>query len=145
MLWNEQTEKHFFKEALKSFASPEQLFYNLQSGYYAYIPKDFDSEGKTLQSRNSLIGQFTEKWCKQIFSPIAEEFGLYYIYNEVITITMKQKEFEVQIYYSGFCTYKVLAENKEEAINAAQKKQINYDELFSTLDYWAEANIAKEI
>ena len=76
MLWNEQTEKYFFKEALKSFASPEQLFYNLQSGYYAYIPKDFDSEGQTLQSRNSLIGRFTEKWCKQIFSPIAEEFGL---------------------------------------------------------------------
>ncbi|MGQ9864589.1 MAG: hypothetical protein ACUVRD_08980, partial [Bacteroidia bacterium] len=55
------TEIQFFAEALRSFASPEQLFYNLQSGYFAYVPKGSDAEGQTLQSRNSLIGQFTEK------------------------------------------------------------------------------------
>ncbi|MCL4533116.1 MAG: hypothetical protein M1502_02485 [Deltaproteobacteria bacterium] len=36
-LWNNETEIYFFKEALKSFTSPEQLFYNLKDGYYAYI------------------------------------------------------------------------------------------------------------
>ena len=82
-LWNNDIEIKFFKEALKNFASPEQLFYNLQSGYYAYVPKGSDAEGQTLQSRNSLIGQFTEKWCKTFFEPVAEELGLFAV-NGVI-------------------------------------------------------------
>jgi len=82
-LWNNDTEIQFFKEALKNFASPEQLFYNLQGGYFAYVPKGSDAEGQTLQSRNSLIGQFTEKWCKTLFEPIAKELGLYAV-NSVV-------------------------------------------------------------
>ena len=82
-LWNNNTEIKFFREALESFASPEQLFYNLNSGYYAYVPKTIDGEGQTLQSRNSLIGNFTEKWTKDLFSPIAQELGLYAI-NSVV-------------------------------------------------------------
>ncbi|HNV50195.1 MAG TPA: hypothetical protein PKH57_04545 [Bacteroidales bacterium] len=82
-LWNNDTEIQFFTEALKHFASPEQLFYNLQNGYFAYVPKGLDAEGKTLQSRNSLIGQFTEKWCKTLFEPIAKELGLYAV-NSVV-------------------------------------------------------------
>jgi hypothetical protein len=74
--WNNNTEIQFFNEALKNFASPEQLFYHLKEGYFAYVPKGSDAEGKTLQSRNSLIGQYTEKWCKTILEPIAKEFGL---------------------------------------------------------------------
>ncbi len=76
-LWNNDTEIQFFTEALKNFASPEQLFYNLQGGYYAYVPKGADAEGQTLQSRNSLIGQFTEKWSKTLFEPIATRLGLF--------------------------------------------------------------------
>ncbi|MHB1680808.1 MAG: hypothetical protein ACYCTB_09940 [bacterium] len=76
-LWNNDAEIKLFIEALKNFASPEQLFYNLQSGYYAYVSKGYDAEGQTLQSRNSLIGQFTEKWCKTLFEPIAKELGLF--------------------------------------------------------------------
>ncbi|MEZ5026710.1 MAG: hypothetical protein R2739_09035 [Chitinophagales bacterium] len=81
--WNTDTELQFFTESLKSFASPEQLFYKLKSGYFAYIPKVLDAEGKTLQSRNSLIGQFTEKWCKSFFEPIAKELGLFAV-NSVV-------------------------------------------------------------
>lgn len=77
ILWNNETEIKFFTEALKNFASPEQLFYTLQGGYFAYVPKGSDAEGQTLQSRNSLIGQFTEKWSKTLFEPIAKELGLY--------------------------------------------------------------------
>ena len=77
ILWNNDIEIQFFKEALKNFASPEQLFYNLQSGYFAYVPKGAEAEGQTLQSRNSLIGQFTEKWSKNLLEPIAKELGLY--------------------------------------------------------------------
>ena len=76
-LWNNETEIQFFTEALRNFASPEQLFYNLNSGYYAYVPKSVDGESQTLQSRNSLIGQFTEKWTKDLFSPIARQLDLY--------------------------------------------------------------------
>jgi hypothetical protein len=82
-LWNNETEIQFFTEALKNFASPEQLFYKLQSGYFAYIPKGVDAEGQTLQSRNSLIGQFTEKWCKTFFEPIAQQLGLFAV-NSVV-------------------------------------------------------------
>lgn len=81
--WNRDIEKKFFEEALKNFASPEQLFYNLTSGYFAYVPKGKGTEGQTLQSRNSLIGQFTEKWSKEFFKPIAESLGLYAV-NSVV-------------------------------------------------------------
>jgi hypothetical protein len=81
--WNINTEKRFFKEALKNFASPEQLFYNLSDGYFVYVPKGKSAEGQTLQSRNSLIGQYTEKWCKDFFQPIAKKLGLYAV-NSVV-------------------------------------------------------------
>jgi hypothetical protein len=81
--WNSNVEIRFFEEALKNFASPEQLFYKLKTGYFAYSPKNKTTEGQTLQSRNSLIGQYTEKWCKDFFQPIAVEHGLYAV-NSVI-------------------------------------------------------------
>lgn len=70
IFWNKDIEKKFFEEAMKNFASLEQLFYKLNDGYFAYVPKGKGTEGQTLQSRNSLIGQFTEKWCKEFFTPI---------------------------------------------------------------------------
>lgn len=76
-LWNNDIEIQFFKEALENFASPEQLFYKLKDGYFAYIPKHSESEGQTLQSRNALIGQFTEKWCKNLLEPMAQKLGLF--------------------------------------------------------------------
>ena len=81
--WNIETEIKFFEEAMKNFASPEQLFYNLSDGYFAYAPKGKTTEGQTLQSRNSLIGQYTEKWCKDFFQPIANNLGLYAV-NSVV-------------------------------------------------------------
>jgi len=81
--WNIDTEKKFFTEAMKNFASPEQLFYKLTDGYFAYVPKGKSAEGQTLQSRNSLIGQYTEKWSKDFFQPIAESIGLFAV-NSVI-------------------------------------------------------------
>ena len=75
--WNIDAEISFFIEALKNFASPEQLFYHLKDGYLAYVPKGKSTERQTLQSRNSLIGQYTEKWSKDFFKPIAESLGLF--------------------------------------------------------------------
>ena len=44
--WNIETEIKFFEEAMKNFASPEQLFYNLSDGYFAYAPKGKTTEGQ---------------------------------------------------------------------------------------------------
>jgi hypothetical protein len=76
-LWNNETKFRFFKSALKNYASPEKLFYTLDSNYYAYVPKNHGAHGQTLQSRNALIGQFTEKWTRDILDPISKKFGLY--------------------------------------------------------------------
>lgn len=83
IFWNKETEIKFFKEALKNFASPEQLFYKLNDGYFAYAPKGKTTERQTLQSRNTLIGQFTERWCKDFFQPIAYKLDLYAV-NSVV-------------------------------------------------------------
>jgi len=84
-LWNIDTEKSFFIEALGRFASPEKLFYNLKSGKFAYVPKNCDAEGQTLQSRNSLIGSFTETWVKNLFEPFAQKlFDNYYDMEDVV-------------------------------------------------------------
>jgi len=100
-LWNNDTEIQFFTEALKNFASPEQLFYQLKSGYFAYVPKGSDAEGQTLQSRNSLIGQFTEKWCKKIFEPIATELGLFAVNSVVCDELGLSKQSSADL---AFCT-----------------------------------------
>lgn len=75
--WDKNTEINFFEEALKNFASLEQLFYRLSDGYFAYAPKGKSTEKQTLQSRNALIGRYTEKWCKNFFEPIAQKLGLF--------------------------------------------------------------------
>lgn len=83
MLWTNETEQQFFIEALRNFAAPEQLFYNLQGVNYAYVPRGIDGGGQTLQSRNSLIGQFTERWTRNLLDPIARASNLYAV-NGVI-------------------------------------------------------------
>lgn len=100
-LWNNSTEIHFFEQALESFASPEQLFYNLSGEYYAYIPKNKKANGQTLQSRNSLIGQFTEKWCKTLFEPIAKELGLFAVNSVVCDELGLSKQSSADL---AFCT-----------------------------------------
>ena len=79
MLWNEKYEKLFFKESLKYFLLLDKLFYKIDGSYYTYIPKGKKHNNQTLQSRNTLIGQFTEKWCKTLLEPIAKKFNLYAI------------------------------------------------------------------
>jgi hypothetical protein len=77
-LWNIDIEKRFFTDALNDrFLPPEKLFYSLKNGKFAYIPKDSEAEGQTLQSRNALIGNFTETWAKELFEPIAKKLQLF--------------------------------------------------------------------
>lgn len=54
------------------------------------------------------------------------------------------KKFEVKIYYSGFCTYEIEAENEEQAIDKARNLEINRNEILSNLENWEEADEAFE-
>lgn len=76
-LWSKKQEEEFFKRTLQ-IAAPEQLFYLIEHGrYVAYWPKKYEGKKATLQSRNSFIGSYTEKWVKNLLEPIADKFNLY--------------------------------------------------------------------
>lgn len=81
--WHKSIEVKFFKEALKNFASPAQLFYQLDGAYLAYAPKGKCTKGYTLQARNALIGRYTENWSANFLQPIANRLGLYAVHNVV--------------------------------------------------------------
>jgi len=77
-LWDKRAEKKFFIESLR-LASREQLFYKTRKGqFFAYWPKAHNAEKYTLQSRNALVGAFTEKFCKELIARIIPE-NLYVI------------------------------------------------------------------
>jgi len=82
-LWSCKSEKKFFLEALERKISPEKLFYRFGDDYFAYVDKNQANNGQTIQSRNSLIGSFTEIWCKELLKPISEKIGLFAINNVV--------------------------------------------------------------
>jgi len=76
-LWNKEQEKDFFQKTLEC-ASPEKLFYRTNDRrFLAYWPKHYDYTKATLQSRNAFIGSYTEKWCAELLSQIAELVGGY--------------------------------------------------------------------
>ena len=82
-LWNQKTEEKFFSET-RSFASADQLFYKTNKGeYFAYWPKHYKGEKSTLQSRNSLIGKFTEKWSADIINNFAKKNNLYAVQDAI--------------------------------------------------------------
>jgi len=82
-LWCKETEIRFFNEAMK-FATPEQLFYVTDSGQYlAYWPKGYTGSKSTLQSRNSLIGQFTEKWTTDLVQESVKNLNLFAVQGAV--------------------------------------------------------------
>ena len=43
----------------------------------AYWPKNYKGKKSTLQSRNSLIGNYTEKWTTDLIKDLVEDSGLY--------------------------------------------------------------------
>lgn len=82
-LWNKEVERRFFGESL-NFASPEQLFYMSDDNrYLAYWPKGYRGIKTTLQSRNSLIGNFTEKWTRDLVEMIVRDNNLYTIQGAI--------------------------------------------------------------
>ncbi len=130
--WNIDTEKRFFTEAMKNFASPEQLFYKLKDGYFAYAPKGKTTEGQTIQGRNSLIGHFTEKWTNDFLQPIANQLGLFAVNNVVCPELGLSKSSDADV---AFCTtektrqsaenIKLIFEIKMSIVNNYQYEKTN--------------------
>lgn len=82
-LWNREVERKFFLESL-AFATPEQLFYITDSNrYLAYWPKGYKGSKTTLQSRNSIIGSFTERWTRDLIADYLADKGLYAVQGAV--------------------------------------------------------------
>ena len=82
-LWSKNQEVDFFNKSLK-VTTPETLFYTTKDNrYLAYWPKKWKGEKSTLQSRNTYIGDYTEKWSKEILTSIAEELDAYAV-NKVV-------------------------------------------------------------
>jgi len=76
-LWSKDIEKSFFNKSFE-FATPEKLFYVTNDNkYLAYWPKGYKGKKSTLQSRNSLIGKFTEKWTTDLLKEVVKNTGLY--------------------------------------------------------------------
>ena len=79
ILWNKNQEKLFFKNSEK-VAFANQLFYRTNDGrYVAYWPKGYRGQKSTLQSRNSLIGNFTEEWVCNLFKSLIDDENLHVI------------------------------------------------------------------
>lgn len=82
-LWNKEVEKRFFSESVK-FATPEQLFYVTDKNrYLAYWPKGYDGKKSTLQSRNALIGNFTEKSTTDLIQEVVKDKGLFAVQGAI--------------------------------------------------------------
>ncbi len=65
-------------------ATAEQLFYRSNEGkYLAYWPKGYTGDKTTLQSRNSFIGNYTEKWCSELLSDFASKLNGYAVQDVV--------------------------------------------------------------
>lgn len=80
-LWSKYQEKLFFDKS-KNFATHQQLFYRTDDGrYVTYWPKGYNGTKSTLQSRNTLIGNFTEKWVCDLLTNILPE-DEYYIMQQ---------------------------------------------------------------
>ena len=78
-LWNKEHERLFFNNS-KNFASVNQLFNETDDGrYVAYWPKNYKGRKTTLQSRNSLIGKFSEKWVADVLNYLIKDKDLFVI------------------------------------------------------------------
>ena len=78
-LWSRKQEKIFFEKS-RNFASYDQLFYKTNDDrFVAYWPKGYDGLKSTLQARNSLIGNYTEKWVSDLIKHLLEDKNLYVV------------------------------------------------------------------
>ncbi len=82
-LWTKEREIEFFANS-RRFATPEQLFYvSDDKQYFAYWPKTYRGDKTTLQSRNTLIGNFTEKFSVDLLQDFARKHNWFAVQGVV--------------------------------------------------------------
>jgi hypothetical protein len=60
------------------------LFYVTDKNrYLAYWPKGYEGKKSTLQSRNSLIGRFTEKWTTDLIQEVVKDKELFAVQGAI--------------------------------------------------------------
>ncbi len=83
-LWNQEVERSFFYKEMQAVSSLEQLFYLTDDDrFLAYWPKGYKGKKSTLQSRNSLIGQFTEVWMNELIQSCVKDQNLFAVQGAV--------------------------------------------------------------
>ncbi|WP_456325436.1 hypothetical protein [Desulfonauticus submarinus] len=82
-LWTKDVERKFFQDTL-NITTPEKLFYITQDGnFVAYWPKGYKGKKETLQSRNAFIGNYTEKWTRELLEKIISPFNAFAVQGVV--------------------------------------------------------------
>ena len=82
-LWTKDKEIEFFTES-KKFATSKQLFYvGDDLRYYAYWSKSYKGKKSTLQSRNALIGNFTERYSVDLLQEFAYSQKLFAVQSVI--------------------------------------------------------------
>ena len=71
-MWSIQDEVNFFKKSL-SITDIDRLMYCIKEKYYAFAPKGGSIDNATIQSRNGILGSYTEKWARHFFYNVATE------------------------------------------------------------------------
>lgn len=75
-LWDIKDELAFLNQA--KFLTPlEKLTININGSHMVFTPSSYKGNVSTPQSRNALIGYYTELWCQNFFSEIAKANGLF--------------------------------------------------------------------
>ncbi|MDC0252819.1 hypothetical protein OAK52_01495 [Chloroflexi bacterium] len=110
-LWDKNTEICFFEKEIEKSINPNKLFYKIHDDYFAYFPKNIQAQGQTMQSRNSLIGKFTEKWVQNLLNPIAKNLGLYAVNNVVCPEIGMSNMSDADLVFSTTNTRQQKAEN----------------------------------
>lgn len=77
-LWQIEDELNFLQRAM-NITTVEKLTVDINNVNMVFAPSYFRGDVKTPQSRNTLIGEYTEKWCRDFFADIAQSKGLYAI------------------------------------------------------------------
>lgn len=109
-MWTQKDEIDFFLSSIKNNIDIQNLFYKIEDNYFAYIPKENRNNIATLQSRNAIIGSWTEKWCKNLLDKVAKQNNLYAVNGVICDELGINKQSSADL---AFCTTDKIKQNAD--------------------------------
>lgn len=109
-MWTQKDETEFFLSSIKNNIDIQNLFYKIEDSYFAYIPKENRNNIATLQSRNAIIGSWTEKWCKNLLDEVAKQNNLYAVNGVICDELGINKQSSADL---AFCTTEKIEQNTD--------------------------------